>query len=70
MTAVEFLNGIRNAAAIVTDEGGIICHAAIVSRELNLPCVIGTKTATKVIKNGDVIEVDATKGCVIINRSK
>lgn len=62
MTAVEFLSGIRKAAAIVTDEGGIICHAAIVSRELNIPCVIGTTIATSVLKTGDKVRVDANKG--------
>jgi len=49
---------------IITDEGGIMCHAAIVSRELNKPCIIGTKLATRVIKNGDIVEVDANKGVV------
>lgn len=53
-------------SGIVTDEGGIMCHAAIVSRELDKPCIIGTKVATKVIKNGDVIEVDANRGIVTI----
>ncbi|MFH1750552.1 MAG: PEP-utilizing enzyme [Candidatus Micrarchaeota archaeon] len=54
----------KKAAAIVTDEGGVTCHAAIVSRELKIPCVIGTKIATKVLKDGDKVEVDATKGIV------
>ncbi|HLC70404.1 MAG TPA: PEP-utilizing enzyme [Candidatus Nanoarchaeia archaeon] len=53
-------------AAIVTDEGGITCHAAIISRELKIPCVIGTKIATKVLKDGMMIEVDAQKGIVKI----
>jgi len=53
-------------AAIVTDEGGIACHAAIVSRELGKPCVIGTKIATKVFKDGDLVEVDAERGVVRI----
>ncbi len=52
------------AGAIVTNEGGITCHAAIVSRELKVPCVIGTKIATKWLKDGDVVEVDATTGIV------
>lgn len=55
---------VKKAAAIVTDEGGITCHAAIVSRELGIPCVIGTKIATQVLKDGDVVEVDATQGIV------
>ncbi len=52
------------AAAIVTDAGGVSCHAAIVSRELNIPCVIGTKHATKWLKDGDLVEVDAANGVV------
>jgi len=52
------------ARAVVTDQGGITYHAAIVSRELNVPCIIGTKIATKVLKDGDRVEVDATKGIV------
>mgnify|MGYP001564748046 CR=1 FL=1 len=54
----------RKAAAFVTDEGGILCHAAIVARELKKPCIIGTKIATRVFKDGDMVEVDATKGIV------
>ncbi len=56
---------LSNVSAIVADEGGgILSHAAIVSRELGIPCVIGTKVATKVLKDGDRVEVDATKGIV------
>jgi len=54
------------ASAIVTNVGGITCHAAIVSRELKIPCVVGTKIATKVLKDGDMVEVDANKGIVKI----
>jgi phosphohistidine swiveling domain-containing protein len=54
------------ASAIVTNIGGLTCHAAIVSRELKIPCVVGTKIATKVLKDGDLVEVDATKGVVKI----
>lgn len=57
---------IKKAGAIITDEGGITCHAAIVSRELNIPCIIGTKIATKVLKDGDMVEVDADHGIVRI----
>lgn len=64
MTRPEFVPLMRRAAAIVTDEGGITCHAAIVARELKKPCVIGTKIATRVLKDGDMIEVDADKGIV------
>ena len=64
MTTPEFVTALKHAAAIITDEGGITCHAAIVSRELNIPCIIGTKIATKVLKDGDMVEVDANKGIV------
>lgn len=66
MTTPDFVPAMKVAAAIVTDEGGIICHAAIVSRELGKPCIIGTKIATKVLKDGDMVEVDATSGVVRI----
>lgn len=70
MTEPDFLPAIKKAAAIVTDEGGMTCHAAIVSRELGIPCIIGTKIATKVLKDGDMIEVDAVRGIVnIIKKS-
>lgn len=52
------------AAGIVTDMGGITCHAAIVSRELGIPCVVGTRFASKVLKDGDLVEVDASFGVV------
>lgn len=64
MTTPEFMPGMKRAAAFVTDEGGITCHAAIVSREMRKPCVIGTKIATKVLMDGDRVQVDATKGMV------
>ncbi len=63
-TTPDFVPLMKKAAAIVTDQGGITSHAAIVSRELNKPCVIGTKIATKVLKDGDLVEVDASKGIV------
>jgi pyruvate,water dikinase len=64
MTRPEFLPAMQKAAAFVTDEGGITSHAAIVSREMKKPCIIGTKIATKVFKDGDMVEVDANKGIV------
>ncbi len=54
----------EKAAAVITDEGGMLSHAAIISRELKKPCIIGTKIATKVLKNGDLVEVDANSGIV------
>ncbi|MFA6227032.1 MAG: PEP-utilizing enzyme [Candidatus Paceibacterota bacterium] len=64
MTTPEYLPAMHKSAAFVTDEGGITCHAAIVARELKKPCIIGTKNATKVFKDGDMVEVDADKGIV------
>ena len=65
-TSPDLMPALRSCSAIVSDEGGIMCHAAIVSRELKKPCVIGTKVATKVLKEGDLVEVDAEKGIVRI----
>lgn len=64
MTSPEFIVAMRKASAIITDEGGITCHAAIVSRELGIPCIVGTKVATRIFKDGDLVEVDADKGIV------
>lgn len=64
LTTPDFVLAMEKAAAIVTDLGGITSHAAIVSRELHIPCIIGTKIATQVLKDGDVVEVDADKGIV------
>jgi phosphoenolpyruvate synthase/pyruvate phosphate dikinase len=64
MTTPDFIVIMKKAAAIVTDEGGLACHAAIVSREMNIPCVIGTKNATRILKDGYFVEVDAEKGIV------
>lgn len=63
-TRPDFLPVIMRASAIVTNEGGLLSHAAIISREMKKPCVIGTKIATKVFKDGDLLEVDASKGTV------
>ncbi len=66
MTTPDFLPAMHKAAAFVTDEGGITCHAAIIARELKKPCIIWTKVATSILKNGDLVEVDANKGIVRI----
>lgn len=66
MTQPNMVPIARLAAAIVTDEGGITSHAAVISREFKIPCVVGTKLATKVIKEGDIVEVDAKQGVVSI----
>ena len=59
-TRPDYVPLMKKAGAIVTNEGGITSHAAIVSRELGVPCVIGTKVATKVFKDGDLVEVIAS----------
>ncbi len=63
-TTPEYVPAMKKAVAMITDQGGITCHAAIVSRELRIPTVIGTKVATQVLKTGDLVEVDAEKGIV------
>jgi len=63
-TNPSLVPAMNKAAAIVTNTGGITCHAAIVSRELKIPCIIGTKIATKVLKDGDFVEVDASSGII------
>ena len=68
MTFPSFIVAMQKAAAFVTDEGGITCHAAIIAREMKKPCIIGTKNATKVLKDGDLVEVNADVGVVNIIR--
>ena len=64
MTSPDYVPAMKRAAAIVTDTGGQTSHAAIVSRELGIPCVVGTGTATHVLTNGQVVSVDGAKGLV------
>ena len=66
MTRPEFVSIMKKAAAIVTNEGGITCHAAIISRELNTPCIISTRIGTQKLKDLDFVEVDANKGIIKI----
>ncbi|MEY2664684.1 MAG: hypothetical protein RIT04_492 [Candidatus Parcubacteria bacterium] len=66
MTTPEYVPAMRKASAILTDEGGVTCHAAIVSRELGLPAIIAIGNATKVLKDGDKVEVNTDKGIVTI----
>lgn len=71
MSTPDFLPGMMKAAAFVTDIGGMTSHAAIVSREMKKPCIIGTKIATQVLKDGDEVEVDADEGVVrILKKAK
>ncbi len=64
MTRPEFLPLVKKASAIVTDVGGVLCHAAITAREMKIPCVVGTAVATKIFKDGQILEVWADKGIV------
>jgi phosphoenolpyruvate synthase/pyruvate phosphate dikinase len=66
MTLPDYVPAMKRAGAIITDEGGITCHAAIMSRELDIPCIIGTKVASHILKDGDKIKVDAKRGVVEI----
>jgi phosphoenolpyruvate synthase/pyruvate phosphate dikinase len=66
MTTPSMVMTMKKAAAFITDEGGITCHAAILAREMKKPCVIGTKNATKILKDCDLVEVDANEGIVKI----
>lgn len=70
MTRPDTVLACEKAIAIITDEGGITSHAAIISRELKIPCVIATKIATQLLKTGDLVEVDADKGFVKIIKKK
>ncbi|MBI5635807.1 hypothetical protein HY993_02475 [Candidatus Micrarchaeota archaeon] len=69
-TNAEYLPAMQKAAGFITDEGGITCHAAIVARELSKPCIVGTKNATRVLKSGMLIELNAGKGIVRIVEGK
>jgi phosphohistidine swiveling domain-containing protein len=66
MTTPDMIPIMKKAIAFVTDEGGVTCHAAIISRELKKPCIIGTKNATQILHDGDMIEVNADRGIVTI----
>src|SRR3990172_3962749 len=69
MTSPDLMPAIRRCVAIVTNFGGITCHAAIVAREFNIPCIVGTNNATEVIKEEDLVEVDANSGVVRVLQS-
>ena len=64
MTTPDLISAMERAGGFITDEGGITCHAAIISREFKIPCVVGTKNATTVLKDNDLIELDAYKGTI------
>lgn len=70
MTNPDYVPAMKRSGAIVTDEGGLLSHASIMSREFGKPCIIGTKIATQVLHDGDLVEVDADKGVVRILKRK
>jgi pyruvate,water dikinase len=71
MTRPEFVPAMKKAVGVVTDEGGITSHAAVISRELGVPCVIGARIATKILRDGDLVEVNANHAQVrIIERAR
>src|SRR3989344_4192074 len=71
MTTPDYVHAMKNALGFITDEGGVTCHAAIIAREMNKPCIIGTKFATQILKDGMEVEVDADKGIVtILNKTE
>ena len=70
MTTPEYIPAMKKSVAFITDEGGVTCHAAIIAREMKKPCIISTKIATKVLHDGDLVEVDAEKGSVKIIERK
>lgn len=63
-TGPSYVPAMAKAAAFVTDQGGITCHAAIVAREMKKPCIVGTQNATRILKDGELVEVDADAGTV------
>jgi len=65
-TTPDLVPAMKRASAIVTSEGGVTCHAAIVSRELGIPCVVGVRNVHKILRDGDEVEVDATAGIIKI----
>jgi phosphoenolpyruvate synthase/pyruvate phosphate dikinase len=64
MTNPDYVPIMKMATAIITNEGGMTCHASIASRELKVPCIVGTKIATQVFRDGDMVEIDVHKGIV------
>ncbi|MDP3994489.1 MAG: PEP-utilizing enzyme [bacterium] len=64
MTRPLFVMVMRKVKAIVTDKGGVLCHAAMVSREFGIPCVVGTKAGTKILKDGQRVLVNANEGLI------
>jgi len=70
MTTPDMVPAMQKAGAIITDEGGMTCHAAIVSREMGTPCLVGTEIATKILTDGQIVTVHATRGIVYDGKIK
>jgi pyruvate,water dikinase len=68
MTSPDWVPVLRRAGALVTDGGGMTCHAAIVSRELGVPCIVGARDATSVLRDGELVTVDGSRGAVVAGR--
>jgi pyruvate,water dikinase len=66
MTTPEITIALDKAAGIITDEGGVTCHAAIIAREYAIPCLVGTQNATKLLKDGMFVKIDCINGSVEI----
>ncbi len=64
MTTPDYLPAMKKASAIITDEGGVTCHAAIISGELGIPCIVGTRVATEILQDDELIEVNANHGVI------
>jgi len=69
-TTVDYLPAVRNAKAIITNDGGIMSHPSIISRELNIPAIVGTKYATSKLKNGMRVRMDFSAGTIEIENGK
>ncbi|MBT3298752.1 phosphoenolpyruvate synthase [archaeon] len=68
MTSPDMVPAMKKAGAIITNEGGLTCHAAIISREMGIPCVVGTEIATEILQDGQEVTVNATKGLVYLGK--
>lgn len=64
MTRPLFVVAMHKISALITDHGGMLCHAAMVAREFKIPCIVGTENATKILKDGQEIVVDADRGII------
>lgn len=64
MTTPDFVPAMKKAVGVITDEGGVTCHAAIISREFGIPCIVGTKIATRTLKDGQLVELNADHAVV------